>query len=168
MELEQFLTKYPEWVNRNGITAQPEIKKAEWTGVANVEPPTLMIYTNSVGFTLTMGAQVILSQPQTMPLQGLIALRSHFGKPSTGPAEVSWEDFINPPAPSPGAVTGIGPAIPKEVVSQFVWNGRVDVSRKYFQLGTFSVEEGMLVNTASKQYLCVNPGSMFTRWLMEL
>lgn len=170
MDLQEFLIKYPEWLRRNGITSDPITEKAEWTGVAGVEPPTYLTWTNAVGFRTQHSAELMMWN-LAMLNHGLNSLKDFFAIPHA-PEEVpmlSWADFLNPPPPptEPAAVT-IGAQVPAEIVARHVPSGLANASRNYFYKGNLMIPAGHFYDAPDgKRYLATRV-DLFVTWLMEL
>lgn len=168
MDLTQFIDKYTGWLASTGVTAIPEIRKADFTPVVGYVQPTYIEWTNHLGSKLTQGAEILYTSES--PEQGLIEVRAFFGfKPAVGNLAEQWRNYLTPATQPTPASPSIGPRVPDSTVAAFAPSGRVDINRKYFLQGGLDIPDGQIYRAPDgKSYLSVNPGSMFIKWLMEL
>lgn len=166
MELNTFIEKYKGWLASTGVTAVPEITKAEFTPVVGYTPATYILWTDSLGSTLRQSAEVLASSES--PEYGLRQVRAFFNlEPFVGNTKEAWERYLNPPAEIVPEVLKMGAPVPAETVAAFAPSGRVSTSRKYFLQGKLSIPDGQFHQAGGKTYMAVRP-TPFVSWLMEL
>ncbi len=166
MELNTFIEKYKGWLASTGVTAVPEITKAEHTPAVGYVPATYLDWKNSIGSLLRQGADVLATQDS--PENGLAEVRAFFSLPKLeGNTAEMWKRYLNPPAEVVPTIPKMGKQVPTEHVAAFAPGGRVDPSRKYFYQGGLDIPDGGLHREGGKMFLSVAPNP-FSRWLLEL